>query len=123
VTMSIKMQRVYPAVSDPKQQCWAPAICGKCENELPFIPAYQKRVVNGIWHCPTHLDRAELDEYAALLARSSRGRVMHDPDPDTSTSLAREFGPWERAADGSWMRDRSKAAQQKRPRTKGAMRR
>lgn len=46
--------------------------------------------------------------------RAMARMVMQILAIESSEELAREFGPWVRASDGSWMRDRRKAKRRKR---------
>ncbi len=47
--------------------------------------------------------------HVALLADFERRTfAVRDLREDTTAAIAREFGPWVKAEDGSWFRDRSK---------------
>ena len=75
-----KTARVYPAESDPRQA------------KMDKISAW---ALFGSREAP-------LDD-AALWAWGYAYWII-----DTTAALAREFGPWVRAEDGRWMRDRRK---------------
>ena len=89
--MSIEKRRVYPAESDPRQ--------AKGKDLRDFIDS-------GAWRTewPPRPDPPVVMSHEAVEALEridfARGNMTE--------ALAREFGPWVKASDGSWMRDRRK---------------
>jgi len=90
-----KPARVYPAESDPRQV----KLCVKCggTGERHHDGAVCKHCV--WWPDGTY---REPPGFAVCTPENARTLTI---DPEI---LAREFGPWVKAEDGSWFRDRSK---------------
>jgi len=97
-----KPTRVYPAESDPRH------VNGKALRDF---------VDSGAWRpewppkpAPPLILSPRSAEIMKNLAMDERHAIEHAEfmRANTTEALAREFGPWVKAADGSWFRDRSK---------------